>query len=188
MRKAFALLALSVLGFGAYAQAGEEVKKVVLAKVVGFLPYSTGSVTATTLKDSSDFRGIPEGLKDYMIKYVKVYASSAEIDYQRFVKGEFTVEAVTSLYPKAKLRSRNKNLNARNINLLIGELTEGGKIIIVDVNHDKDFSNDRSFRYEASPRGVVKKHGTGLFTMNQEFVNLLDSLPSLSVPLEIFDG
>jgi hypothetical protein len=164
-----------------HAQFTDE--KLILTKVTGFRPFSYSSITTKATKETG-FKGLPAGLKDYMIREAKILPSLAEERYQKYVKGEMNAEAFVALYPNAK--RIKKTLEKRKIILLVAENMDGQKIIVVDTNYDKDFGNDQVFKYPGTPD--LTRKGDGDFVRDEKFKNLLDVLPSVRVPTQNFDG
>ncbi len=135
--------------------------------------------------DITAFRGVPTNLTEKVIRTANT--ASGQSSYELFLRGEMS---------KADWEQKKRMVGGdtiylsptplkQQINMLVGTNTVGQRVVIVDANSNRDFSDDRAFTYPMILPQIPKSE-KGFYDNSIHAV--FDTLPAVAVTVEAFDG
>lgn len=135
--------------------------------------------------DLSKFRGVPTNLSEKVLRTANTIRG--QVAYESFLRGE--TDRATWDQTKQKLGRDTLQLSTKplrhQINTLVGTNPAGQRVVIVDANNNRDFSDDQVFTYPMTlPQ--IPKTTAGLYDTSIHAV--FDTLPAVSVVVDNVDG
>lgn len=135
--------------------------------------------------DFTKFRGVPTNLTEKVLRTANTI--SGQVAYESFLRGE--IDQIAWGQIKQGLGGDTLKLSSKplrhQINTLVGTDKAGQRVLIVDANNNRDFSDDKVLTYPMNLPNIAKT--TAGFYDNSIHA-VFDTLPAVSVMVDSFDG
>ena len=135
--------------------------------------------------DLTKFRGVPTNLTEKALRTANTISGQAA--YESFLRGE--IDHIAWEKTKRGLGRDTLQLSStplrHQINTLVGTDKAGQRVLIVDANNNRDFSDDKVLTYPMNLPSIAKTEA-GFYDTGIHAV--FDTLPAVSVIVDSFDG
>ncbi|MEZ0609671.1 hypothetical protein ACAW74_14230 [Fibrella sp. WM1] len=148
-------------------------------------PRHNNQVGTGQTTDLTGFSGVPAGLTEKVLRTHNTIRG--QTSYEAFQRGEITPaswEETKRMLGRDTAYLSPKPLRHR-INALVGTNVAGQRVVVVDANNNRDFSDDKVLTY-AMTLPQIPKTEAGFYSNGIRAV--VDTLPAVSVMVESFDG